>query len=141
MQETVRSSFPESMLLIIAHRLQTIADCTRVAIMSDGALAEIGAGSRGARGAESEGREPQLCWRPQPTRARPGPTRRLPAQRGAGTPRELLEKPGGRFRSLADELGPAELAQLMCVPAARVVRRLLLRICCWRDRQAALWRF
>lgn len=42
-QETVRSSFPNSMLLIIAHRLQTIADCTRIAIMSEGVLAEIGA--------------------------------------------------------------------------------------------------
>lgn len=42
MQETVRSSFPKSTLIIIAHRLQTIADCTRIAIMSEGLLAEIG---------------------------------------------------------------------------------------------------
>lgn len=41
-QEMLRSKFPGTTLITIAHRLQTILDYDTVAVMDDGKLVEIG---------------------------------------------------------------------------------------------------
>lgn len=45
MQETIRDFFAEATVLTIAHRLQTIMDCDRVAVMGAGVLLECAAPS------------------------------------------------------------------------------------------------
>lgn len=45
-QKTIRSSFRSSTVLTIAHRLETIMDSDRVAVMSGGQLVEFDAPSR-----------------------------------------------------------------------------------------------
>lgn len=41
-QEMLRSEFPDTTLITIAHRLQTVLDCDAIAVMDDGKLVEIG---------------------------------------------------------------------------------------------------
>merc|ERR1711871_1212304 len=40
-QATIRLKFKESTIITIAHRLETIADCDRIAVMDDGQLKEF----------------------------------------------------------------------------------------------------
>jgi ABC-type multidrug transport system fused ATPase/permease subunit len=40
-QRTIRSNFKEQTVLCIAHRLETIVDMNRIAVMSDGRVAEF----------------------------------------------------------------------------------------------------
>ena len=41
MQQVLRDQFPAATLLIIAHRLQDVADCTRVMVLAEGRLVEF----------------------------------------------------------------------------------------------------
>jgi ABC-type multidrug transport system fused ATPase/permease subunit len=41
-QETIRREFADSTVLTIAHRLNTIMDSSRIAVLEDGALKEMG---------------------------------------------------------------------------------------------------
>ena len=41
-QTTIRDSFAECTVLTIAHRLKTILDSTRIAVLSEGKLEEMG---------------------------------------------------------------------------------------------------
>ena len=41
-QTTIRKEFPNSTVIMIAHRLQTVIDCDKIVVMKNGSIVEIG---------------------------------------------------------------------------------------------------
>jgi ABC-type multidrug transport system fused ATPase/permease subunit len=41
-QRTIKDEFSDCTVLTVAHRLKTILDCDRIAVLSDGRLKEVG---------------------------------------------------------------------------------------------------
>eukprot|EP00929_Paragymnodinium_shiwhaense_P054641 TRINITY_DN273_c0_g1_i1.p1 TRINITY_DN273_c0_g1~~TRINITY_DN273_c0_g1_i1.p1 ORF type:complete len:1364 (+),score=417.09 TRINITY_DN273_c0_g1_i1:74-4165(+) len=70
-QQSIRANFQGRTILVVAHRLRTVADCDRIAVLRAGELAEF------------------------------------------APPAELLQKPDGEFKSLVNELGKEEAAEIM----------------------------